>query len=256
MSPHDPTPPALGVGALLSETVSLYFQRVHWFAALAFVPLVLTGLIMVFLFGAGALTGDFQFEASGDAGWSPGWVAVAIGMPLYTVTGAVTTALVTLAAYDAKSGQPVRLGFYVATVMRHVVPVLVCSLVAAVLIYAGLFLFVLPGILLLGVFFIIVPVIVIEGGGFGSIARGIRLGKGYRWPIVGYVLVLAACAAVINGVTGAIVGPLLDLVGAFPGAIVSAIVTAVTTSFFYLGPALVHARLIEIKEAGQSNPAP
>lgn len=239
---------------MLSETYSLYMQRVHWFTALAFVPLVVTTLIMVSLFGAAALTGDFDFEARRGADWSRGWGAVAIGMLLYTATGAITMAMVTLATRDAKLGKPVRMSFYVGTAMRQAVPILFCSLIPAVLIYAGLVLFVLPGILLLGVFFLVVPAIVIEDLGFGSISRSIGLGKGYRWPIVGYVANLVMMAAVINMLTGAIVGSLLGVLGDFPGAIVSAMVTAVTTSFFYLGPALVHARLIEIKEGVQSKP--
>lgn len=251
MAGSNPTPPPLGVGALVDDTVSLYLKRIHCFAGLAVVPLVITGLIMVSVFGSGALTGEFNADAGTGSVPSAVWRAAAIGMPLYTVAAAISMAMITSATHDARAGRPVRLGFYVTNTFRHAVPLFSCALIVAILVYAGLFLLVVPGLLMLGVFFVVVPVIVIEGRGFRSLGRGAGLGKGYRWPIMGYILVLTACAAIINAVTGWIITPLFGLVGDLPGAILSAVVTATTTSFFYLGPALLHARLIEIKEGGQ-----
>jgi hypothetical protein len=251
MAVTESSPRSLGVGALLNETFSLYFKWIHWFAILAFMPLVITSLIMVSVFGAVALTGNFNFDAGNDVGGPEVWNVVAIGGLLFTVTTAISTAMVTTAVHDARLGQPPRLDFYIVTALRNLIPVLLCSLITSILIYGGLIALVLPGIWFLAVFFIVVPAIILDGAGFASLGRSARLTQGYRWSIVGYILLLGVCMAVMNALTGWILTPLLDFLGEFLGAIVTAIITALTTSFFYLGPALVHARLIEIKEGAK-----
>jgi hypothetical protein len=207
----------LGVGTLLNDTFSLYFKRIHWFAALAFGPLVITSLVLVSLFGAVVLTGDFNFEAYEGPGASVPWGAIAIGMLLYTATVAISAAMVTTAAHDAKLGRPVRLGFYFTTALHHLVPVLFCALIATILVYLGFVLVLVPGLWVLAVFFVIVPAIVLEDAGFGAFGRSSRLTKGYRWPIVGYVLVLGVCMFIINTLTGLIITPVVALLGDFVG---------------------------------------
>jgi hypothetical protein len=242
----------LGVGTLLNDTFSISLRHLHWFAVLAFGPLVFAGLVAVALGGSMLVAGQFNLDAFDQNEPTHAWGIAAILIFVYVICAALATAMIASAAYDARLGRSMRIGFYVSLAARRIVPVVLCSMIAIFFVYVGLILVVVPGLWVMAVYFVLIPVIVIEGDGLAALGRSVRLTKGYRWPIVGYFLVLWVCISLINLLTGFITDPLFELFGDIPGTILSTVLTVLTTSFLFVGPAMVYARLIEIKEGEDS----
>lgn len=90
-------------------------------------------------------------------------------------------------------------------------PLFVVGVLAGIAITIGLFLLVIPGLFLLTIWAVIVPVIVIERAGiFDSFGRSRELVRGSGWQVFGVLVVLFLISAVVGGVLGAIVGGFSD----------------------------------------------
>ena len=73
----------------------------------------------------------------------------------------------------------------------RLLPVIVASILVAIVIALGFVLLIVPGLILATMLWVVIPVIVIERmGPFGSLGRSGELTKGFRWPIFGVVLIL------------------------------------------------------------------
>lgn len=255
--------PALGVGMIIGESFSLFFRRIHWFALLAFLPQVVAMLLV-----AVAIGGVAGFGASAGQLDSPRLAELFAGPMLVLVlvvtflTVLIPLALSVTAAYDAKLGTRFRLGRYVSAGLGQIVPLLVCWLIIMVLFSLTAPLFVVPGLWVLSVFSAVVPSIVIERSGFSALGRSIRLTKGYRWPIVGTLVVVGLGAMLLGIVISVaiavgqfVLSPLLTDPGHALGivvAIAAVVVQSLNLAIIYGLPcvavALIYARLREIKE--------
>jgi hypothetical protein len=171
-------------------------------------------------------------------------------------------ALSVLAAYDAKLGRRFEPRRYVAAGLRSVVPLFLCWLVVMILAGLGWMLFVVPGLWVMSVFAVFAPAIVVERIGLGGLGRSVSLTKGYRWPILG-AMIVTMLGAMAVGMVVAIAAALLELMlaplvsdaGAALGmlaAIVAVMLQSLNLTVTYclpcVGVALIYARLREIKE--------
>lgn len=267
-----PDAAALGVGRLLGESFSIFFRRIHWFTLLAFIPQILAGLIAVAAFGGFASYSELMSVLLGDgppAAMGEHVFAAAGGPLIYLLmlaslvcTLLLPLALSVLAAYDAKLGRPVRLGRYFAAGLAPIVPLLVCWLVVVILwIFASIFLL-LPGLWVLAVFSVVVPAIVIERAGFGGLGRSVTLTRGYRWPILGAMILVVISASLLGIVVSvaavAAQAALLSLLTGFGaaggvlaivlGAVLQGLYVAISYGLPCVAIALIYARLREIKE--------
>jgi hypothetical protein len=85
------------------------------------------------------------------------------------------------------------------------VPLIVAGLVAIVLIVAGLFALIVPGLWLAGSFSMLSAVIALEGlGPIKALQRSFRLVRGRWWPTVGFLLLV--------GLFGSVAAQLVQLV--------------------------------------------
>jgi hypothetical protein len=75
----------------------------------------------------------------------------------------------------------------------RIVPVIVIAILFSIALGIGLLLVVVPGIFLLVVWSVAIPASVVERSGiFGAFDRSWQLTKGYRWPVLGILLILLA----------------------------------------------------------------
>ncbi|MEM6619782.1 MAG: hypothetical protein AAF631_10820 [Pseudomonadota bacterium] len=243
---------ALGAGTIIARSLKLFFRNFLRIAVLGLVPMV--GLQV-----AGAWVAGVILQAIGPANDTAS-VGVVI-VYLFFALGAfgLVVATITLFAYDTLERSPRPLWAYIVRGLRFIVPILALSVFCGILIYIGTAFFVVPGLWLAAVFSMVFPAIVVEGTGLTAVGRSARLTKGYRWPIIGTLLVMgfitglmvlgvaAFLGLFISGVENAVGGGawllntgLALLVGSFLYAI-SFGLPAVTT-------ALIYARLREIKE--------
>lgn len=238
--------PALGVGAIVGDSFAVFLGRIVWFTLLAFVPFVVFYGVLAMIVGSSV----FEPSLDGSSGMS-GVVSLAVQFG-QVVVFSLTGGFLVQAAYDAKLGHPVRLGEYVAGTLRQIVPLVLCSIVVWIGIVVAMTALIVPGIWLLAVWSVVVPAIVIEGGGFSALGRSAALTKGYRWPIVGTLVLLTICMAIAGLVLFFFVGTLLaaigGLFGLIAGAILYALMSGVSYGIYFVGIALIYARLREIKE--------
>lgn len=247
MSATEPPMPALGVGAILGETFALFFRRIGWFVPLTFVPLIVIYGVSFTIVG----TTVFDPAATEDAVSGNG--AVMLALVLQTVGFIVAMAFLVKAAYDAKLGRPPRPAEYATGALGRILPLVVCSLVVLVGVYAGAILLVVPGLWVLAVWSVVVPVIVIERAGIDALGRSAGLTKGYRWPIVGCTLLFAICTGVVSFAVSFVVSFVCSFLAGDALADVVALISqtagaAAGFGIYYVGIALIYARLREIKE--------
>jgi len=111
-------------------------------------------------------------------------------------------------------------------------------------IWIGAILFVVPGIIAALALWVAVPVAVVERPGvINSLKRSIELTNGYRWSILGLLVV----ASIVGAVVSYAASLLLDPTSPLPAAITS-IVDGVTAAFSAIVAAVGYQQLRQAKE--------
>lgn len=251
----------LGVGSIVGQSVSVFFRRIVLFVLLAFVPILLTVLMLVSILGLDIEAAVIERVAASPPGESPAGLLWLIGV--FVVIGnavfVVALAVMVQAAYDAKLRRSIRTMAYLGGALRQIVPLLLCSLVVLLLAYVAAILLLVPGLWVLAVFSVVIPVVVIEGRGLASLGRSAALTKGYRWPIVGALILLSLCAMLLSLVLSLVTGVLGvaamsvsggggGLWGTLFATAWQSLSTAATFGIPCIGVSLIYARLREIKE--------
>jgi hypothetical protein len=131
---------------------------------------------------------------------------------LFLVNGALVRAV-----DDVRLGRPV---LSVAETFRQTGPRLlvlaVAGVLAAIAIFVGLLLLVVPGLVLLTWWFVLSPVVVLEGQGvLPAFGRSRALVRGHGWPVFGVAIVTLLLELVVSLTLGAAVLPLGSAVSSF-----------------------------------------
>jgi MFS family permease len=142
-------------------------------------------------------------------------LGIFVGIVLYTLSQAV----VLYGAFQDMRGRPVSLTESLQVGLRRFFSILGLAISVSLLMALGFIFFVVPGFILMSMWFVATPVCVVEQlGPFSSMGRSRRLTKGYRWRIFGLMLLLFLISGIISptlGVAmGAIGGKALALIGA------------------------------------------
>jgi len=184
-----------------------------------------------------------------EGNFSVFWLGIVVSLAVGTLYQGMVVELV-------RDVQDSRRDSSVGDLMRSVLPVLGPLIGAAILsglgIAAGLFLLIVPGLIVLTMWAVIAPVIVVERRGvFDAFGRSRQLVKGQGWPVFGSVVVaylIGALAGVIfilvaNGIAD---GPIIRVV-------FSALASTITAPIEALVASVLYFRLLAIK--GQPAPA-
>ena len=243
---------SLGVGAIISETFSIFFKRIVQIVSLGFIisflSIVISGLVVGFDFVAGGAAAD-PADLSGFNG-----LGMVVMMVVNILAYAILIGAMVLLAYDAKLGRSARTGTYIRAALANSMPIFLLTVVFTILSTIGFILLVVPGLWVYAVFSVFVPAIVIEGAGFKALGRSRSLTQGYRWPIVGLLFMIGLIMMVLMIGVGLVVALPLGFVASSGtgGTIVSMILQALASGISYglasIPVALIYARLREIKE--------
>jgi hypothetical protein len=125
---------ALGVGALISSTFSIYFRRFPAIFLFGFAVYAVIGAISALVLGAGLGT--------------TGVVPLVLDAALNLVAGSLLTSVIVLLAYDAKLGRPLRMSGYVGAALQVILVVLLLSLITSVIIFGAVAIIVGPAVAL------------------------------------------------------------------------------------------------------------
>lgn len=251
--------PSLGVMGIIGEAFTIVFAHfipLMAFSALPALPELAATIAQdnassvatsLDTFGTGSEISFFSVNFSMS-------VLIAGGI-IATVLWSVYLAATAKAVVDIKSGQPVDVLSALAVGLRNLCPVAVFMVLTGLAAVAWLPFLLVPGLYLVARWFVIVPVVAIDGAGWRALGRTASLTKGYRWPLVGLFLLNLVLILGIGIVTG-ILEELLKISLPFGGSIALAVATIsaiFTYAFSATITALAFVRLRDIKESGGSS---
>lgn len=212
------------IGALLSGAFSILHSALPRFLALSAIPLI-PSLISIFLFGPPDPKNPGAYF-TGGAG-----IASIISLMLYFI---IQGSMV-YGAFNEMRGRQFSVGEALSKGLARFLPVLGIAVLSGLAIGVGLVLLVIPGLWLICLYYAAVPVCVVEQRGvIASMGRSAELTKGYRWKVLGLVLIVGLVTIIVSGtlsyvgrlIGGFVVEQLIGLVvglysGAFGGVMVA-----------------------------------
>lgn len=168
----------------------------------------------------------------------------AVGVLLASIVGLIAAfllqAALVKAVEDVRDGVvDLSLGDTLQAARPAVGRVAVASILAGIAIGVGLLLFILPGLALLTIWCLIVPVLVIEGAGVGeSFGRSRQLVRGFGWQVFGTLVTVFLLLILGNIVIDLLLSPLSDaarriLSGLISGTLVAPFLALVVTLGYF-----------------------
>jgi hypothetical protein len=143
---------------------------------------------------------------------------------------------------DVRDGRADRsIGETYSTVRPRLPAAIIGGILAGIGIFIGLILLIIPGLYLLTIWSMLIPVIVIEGRSAGeAFGRSQDVVRGHGWSVFGLVIITFLLVAIAAGLIRALFSPLPDFLDAWLGGLVAHSVTvpfaaaALTTAYFTL----------------------
>ena len=158
---------------VLEEAWRIYRAHTTHLLAIAFVFYLVTAVV-VGLFGLIGIVGTFL-----------GWIIQLFATFLLQAT-------LIKAVQDVRDGRAdLSLSETVQSAVPYILPVAAASILAGIAIAVGLVLLIVPGLILITIWAVIIPVIVLErSGSLASFGRSQQLVRGNGWPVFGTLVVL------------------------------------------------------------------
>lgn len=265
---------SLGIGAIISESFSLSLGNFVPLLAIFVLPVIILVVVGALMFGSvfmTAMTDPVALENYIAANMTQFFVLYGLFIVIAIFVFSFVFAACIKVFSDVKTGEGVSIASAFRTGMSRAVQLFIMSLVLGILlgIVVGIIAAILGfvagaiGIPLLAALILIpialyiyavfspfAPIVVVENQWFGAIGRSVGLTAGYRWPIVGLLLLLFLVMLVVGLVAGLAIGvlSLLGTVGAVIGMIINLLMTVVIYGVGIACVTLTYSRLREIKE--------
>ena len=210
------------LSGVLDEAWRMYKTYAKHLLAIAFVIYVVAAIIVALL----ALTGTL--------------IGAIFALLLDLVATFLLQAALVKAVQDVRDGRAdMNIRETVSAAVPFIWPVFAASILAAIGIAIGLFLIIVPGLFLITIWAVIVPVIVIERSGvFAAFERSRQLVRGHGWHVFGTLVLTFIILIVVQFVLGAIFLALphslsQGLSSIISGTIVSPFIALVVTLIYY-----------------------
>ncbi len=217
----------LSVGDTLSEVFSLYGSNAGVLLPIAFWLFLVVAIV------------------DGLAGASIALLPLVIVVS--TIAGTLYQGIVVSLVRDVQDGRSeTSMGDLVSQAMPFILPLIGAGILSGLGVGIGLFLLIVPGLVLLTIWAVIAPVIVIEGSGvIDAFGRSRELVRGNGWPVFG-VIIVAFLIALIGGlIFGGIAASIAD--GPLLRIVFSALASTITAPIGALVAAVLYYRLLALK---------
>jgi hypothetical protein len=210
------------LSGVLDEAWRMYKAYAKHLLAIAFVIYLVTAILVAVL----ALAG--------------GYIGAIFALLLELVATYLLQAALVKAVQDVRDGRAdMNISETVSAAVPYIWPVFLASLLAGIGIAIGLFLVIVPGLFLITIWAVIVPVIVIErSGALAAFGRSQQLVKGHGWHVFGTLvltfIILIVVDLVLSAIFLALPHVLSDgLASIISGTIVSPFIALVVTLIYY-----------------------
>jgi hypothetical protein len=142
----------------------------------------------------------------------------------------LSQAIVLYGAFQDMRGRPVNLGESLGVAFGRLLPIIGVAICISIGVGLGLVLLIVPGLILMTMWFVATPVCVVEQKGpLASMGRSSELTKGHRWKIFGMVVLVL----IVGGVASAIIQGVLTLTGSTVLVIVGTLIWNGVWGAFY-----------------------
>jgi hypothetical protein len=225
------------IGPVLSTSFAVFFRNIVPFMIIA----LLVGIPYILIsFWTLASVGDMQAAAQTGSLPAGFWGMIGIGMIVLLLTNVLSQSAINYGTFQDLRGQKASLGDSLSRGLAMLPRVVVGAVLATLAVAIGSCLFVIPGLILLLMWWVFIPVVIVEGAGItDAFGRSRALTKGHRWGILGLLLIVGVIQAVVQTVLGFIArlaGPLgveiLNLAVTFGFTAFTAVLCAV--GYYYL----------------------
>jgi len=182
-----------------------------------------------------------------------GLVGVFLGWIVQLFSNFLLTATLIKAVQDVRDGRAdLSFGETVSSAWPYILPVAAASILAGIAIAVGFVLIIVPGLILITIWAVIIPVIVLERpDAIASFGRSQQLVRGYGWQVFGTLVVLFIVEVIVTFVLGLIFGGL----GSFGGHLLSTIITGTLIApFIAITVTLIYYRLVAAQAGGPGAP--
>jgi hypothetical protein len=215
---------------VLGEAWAIYRAHTAHLLAIAFGFFVVTAVLVGFL------------DLLGLVGVFLGWIVQLFSTFLLQAT-------LVKAVQDVRDGRAdLSLSETVSAAWPYILPVAVASILAGIAITVGFILIVVPGLILITIWAVIIPVIVLErSGAIASFGRSQQLVRGIGWPVFGTLVMLFIIEIFVSFVLGIIFGGLPTVVGHLLSTVIAGTLVA---PFIALTVTLIYYRLSAAQAAG------
>ncbi len=210
------------LSGVFEEAWRIYRAHAGHLLTIAFVIYIVTAVIVGLL----ALTGGFFGLALGDI------------VQLFATF--LLQATLIKAVQDVRDGRAdLSIGETASAATPYLLPVAVASILAGIAITIGLILLIIPGLILITIWAVIIPVIVLErSGAIASFGRSQQLVRGYGWQVFGTLVVLFIIQIFVSIVLAIIFVALPVLVRnglstVIAGTLVSPLIAVTVTLIYY-----------------------
>ena len=243
-----PRPP-LGVGEIVGNTFSVVLGNFGKVLAITMLPALALLAINFALMGPIALnSASAMMDPEAAAAISP--VVNGIVSLLSLVFWGITAAALARAVHDLRTTGQASIGTAFGTAISTVLPVLLLVIIVTVVFALGFVALIVPGLYIAALWFVVIPAAVIERIGLRALGRSAELSRGYRWPLVGLILIYGLLMIILStvafGLQFLLVG--LGTPGMIGAAVLAVLFSAVMYGFGGAITAVAYGRLREIKE--------
>jgi hypothetical protein len=184
-----------------------------------------------------------------------GTVGFWLGFVVSVVAAFLLQATLVKAVQDVRDGRAdMSISETVSAALPYIWPVAGASILAAIAISIGLLLLIVPGLFLITIWAVIVPVIVIERSGvLASFGRSRELVRGRGWHVFGTLVLVYLIMLAVNIVLGLVFRALPHVLGSGLSAIISG---TLISPFLALVVTLVYYRLVGSSAAAAAGAGP
>ena len=182
----------MSFGEILDGAFKIYrshFMPMFLSALISYAPFVVMGAAVAMMVGAG----------ESAAGVAAAGLTMLISIQLMVLGFAVSWGSVTYLASEAYLGHPVSLGAGLSRGLKRSLPLFVALIMAGFLMGLGFLFFIVPGFIVMAMFFAVFPAVVVESRGpVEALGRSRELARGSLGRILGVVIVAALIASLPN----------------------------------------------------------
>lgn len=238
-----PASGTFSVGGVIKRSFSTYFANFVPFTVLAlifYLPSLIFGFSANFGVGVGVEVEGMPQYSTAD------FVLMLLSLILtYALIGALVYGTV-----QHLNGRKAGLGEIIGRGFSRIVPVVVIAILFSIAMTIGFALLIIPGVFLVVVWSVAIPASVVERPGiFGAFSRSWQLTKGYRWPVLGILLILLVILIGFGLITGAVAGIVIFAMdGLMLLAVVNYVISAISGALMSVAIAVTYHDLRVAKE--------